>query len=90
MTTIRKRVLLHEPALAFELADAFLRSNGRVFEAADDSADAMGDVYRDACRLWLEAASRSPREGRDWISLLARPLARTTTVFGGTSSRTQR
>jgi len=69
VTTIRERALPCQPALAFELADAFLKTDARVFERADDSSGSIGDVYRDACRLWLEAASRC-RDGRNWVGLL--------------------
>ncbi|MCU0222765.1 MAG: hypothetical protein MUF27_01565 [Acidobacteria bacterium] len=69
LAAIRERVLPHEPAAAFELADAFLRTDTAVLERTEDSSGVVGDEFRDASRLWLEAAARCA-EPRDWPALL--------------------
>ena len=66
--TIRERLFPRDPDLAFELADAFLRSDERIFESVDDSAGAVGDVFRDACKLWLQTAAKSTLK-RDRVSV---------------------
>jgi hypothetical protein len=63
---IRGKVLPVLPSRAFELADAFLRTDALVFERVDDSAGNVADVYRDACWLWLDTAARS-RGDEDWV-----------------------
>ena len=63
---IRERVLSDLPDRAFRLADAFLRTDAKVFERVDDSSGSVADVYRDACLLWLDAAARSG-QGADWV-----------------------
>lgn len=68
VSAIRNRLLPRDPDLVFELADLFLQSDVRVFECVDDSAGAVGDVFRDACKLWLEAAAKSIVK-RDWVAL---------------------
>ncbi len=69
VSTIHERVLPHDAAAAFALADAFIQTDASVYERIDDSSGIVADAYRDACRLWLEAASRIP-EPRDWVALL--------------------
>jgi len=66
LTTLRERILPDLPARAFELADAFIRADSRVFERLDDSAGIVGDAFRDACLLWLDAAAQS-RKDEDWV-----------------------
>jgi len=69
VTTIRERLLPHEPDLAFDLADDFLHADAAVFECVDDSGGAVGEVFKAACTLWLEAASQC-RRPRDWETLI--------------------
>jgi len=65
---IERELLPLDPARAHALADAFLRSDERFFEQADDSDGAIGDAIRAGCRLWLRAAKAQPnREAADWI-----------------------
>ncbi len=64
---IRERVLPAQPGRAFELADALLLADGSVCERVDDSGGSVGDVYRDVCLLWLDAAARS-RGDEDWMA----------------------
>lgn len=71
--SIRERLLPRDPDLAFELADLFLRSDARVFECVDDSAGAVGDVFRTACTLWLAAAKAASK--RDWMALFKEVVA---------------
>ncbi len=66
LAAIRERILPDLPARAFELADAFIRADSRVFERLDDSAGIVGDAFRDACLLWLDAAAQS-RKDEDWV-----------------------
>lgn len=74
LATIRDRLLPHEPDLAFDLADAFLRADATVLECVDDSAGAVGEVFKGACKLWLEAASQC-RGQRDWDALIKELVA---------------
>jgi hypothetical protein len=66
LAAIRERILPDLPARAFELADAFIRADSRIFERLDDSAGIVGDAFRDACLLSLEAAAQS-RTDEDWV-----------------------
>ena len=50
------------------LAEAFMRSDGRFFEQADDSDGAIGDAIRVGCQLWLRAARAQPnKDAAGWI-----------------------
>ena len=55
---IERELLPLDPVRAHALAEAFLRSDERFFEQADDSDGAIGDAIRAGCRLWLRAAKR--------------------------------
>jgi len=69
LAAIRERILPDLPARAFELADAFIRADSRVSERLDDSAGIVGDAFRDACLLWLDAAAQS-RKDENWVERL--------------------
>jgi hypothetical protein len=57
-----------DPAKAHALAEAFLRTDERFFEQADDSDGAIGDAIRAGCELWLRAAKALPnRDATAWI-----------------------
>lgn len=71
---IREKVMPALPGRAFELADAFLLKDSAVFESVDDSSGTVGDVYRDACLLWLDAAARSGRDV-DWVEIIRERVA---------------
>jgi hypothetical protein len=62
------------PGRAFDPADAFLLKDSVVFQSVDDSSGSVGDVYRDAFLLWLDAASRSGH-GEDWVELIRERVA---------------
>jgi hypothetical protein len=65
---IERELLPLDPARAHALAEAFLRSDERFFEQADDSDGAIGDAIRAGCRLWLRAAKTQPsRDAAGWI-----------------------
>ena len=65
---IERELLPIDPARAHMLADAFLRSDERYFEQADDSDGAIGDAIRAACRLWLRTAKAQPeKDAAGWI-----------------------
>ena len=65
---IERELLPLDPAKAHALAEAFLRSDERFFEQADDSDGAIGDAVRAGCRLWLRAAKAQPtRDAAEWI-----------------------
>ncbi len=66
LAAIRERILPDLPARAFDLADSFIRADSRVFERLDDSSGIVGDSFRDACLLWLDAAARA-RKDEDWV-----------------------
>lgn len=71
---VREKVMPSLPGRAFELADALMLQDSVVFERVDDSSGVVGDVYRDACLLWLDAAARSAR-GEDWVELIRERVA---------------
>jgi len=62
VVAIESRVLPEAPATAFELADAFLSTEGCVLDRVDDSSGAVGEVFCDACRCWLKAAAAAGDE----------------------------
>ncbi len=65
---IERELLPLDPARAHKLAEAFVCSDERFFEQADDSDAAIGDAIRAGCRLWLLAAKAQPdRLAADWI-----------------------
>ena len=65
---IERELLPLDPARAHALAEAFLRSDERFFEQADDSDGAIGDAIRAGCELWLRAAKALPnRDATAWI-----------------------
>jgi hypothetical protein len=65
---IERELLPLDAARAHALADAFLRTDARLFEQADDSDGAIGDAVRAGCRLWLVTAKAQPnREPAQWI-----------------------
>lgn len=65
---VERELLPLDPAGAHRLAEAFLRSDERFFEQADDSDGAIGDAIRAGCRLWLRAAKGQPnRDAAEWI-----------------------
>ena len=51
-------LLAVNPEVTLKLVDAFIRSDRRIFDRADDSNGLIGDAYRRACGLWLRAAAR--------------------------------
>jgi len=62
---VERELLPKAPELALELIEAFIKSDNKFFERADDSDGCIGDAIRTACTLWLVAASRCevPRSG---------------------------
>jgi hypothetical protein len=65
---IERELLPLDPARAHALAEAFLRTDERFFEQADDSDGAIGDAIRAGCELWLRAAKALPnRDATAWI-----------------------
>ena len=71
---IREKVMAALPGRSFELIDAFLLADDAVFENVDDSSGAVGEVYREACVLWLDAAARSGRS-EDWVEQIRERVA---------------
>jgi len=63
---IEERVLPHDPAKAFELADAFVATDKKTFDRVDDSSGIVADAYRDACGTWLRAAAGA-RGATNWV-----------------------
>src|SRR5438034_530566 len=65
---IERELLPLDAAHAHALADAFVRTDERLFEQADDSDGAIGDAVRAGCRLWLVAAKAQPdRQPTQWV-----------------------
>lgn len=56
VSDIENRVLPLSPDRAIELCDCFLESDERVFNHIDDSSGHVGDVYRYASDVFVEAA----------------------------------
>ena len=55
-----------DAALALELFEAFIGSDEKLFERADDSDGCIGDALRSACRFWLQAAARCAPPPDGW------------------------
>lgn len=47
------------PVQALRLLEAFIRLDAHLFERVDDSDDALGGVFREACELWGRALRQS-------------------------------
>ena len=58
LTEVEEELLAVNPEATLKLADAFIRSDRRVLDRADDSNGSIGDAYRRACGLWLVAAAK--------------------------------
>lgn len=71
LAQIEAELLPIDPAAALILAQAYIEADTTWFEPADDSDGVVGDTLREACRLWLSAASRceSPRD--EWPGRIA-------------------
>ena len=55
---LEEELLAVNPEVTLKLVDAFIRSDRRIFDRADDSNGSIGDAYRRACGLWLRTAAR--------------------------------
>lgn len=65
---VERELLPLDPSRAHALAEAFLGSDGRFFEQADDSDGVIGDAVRAGCRLWLATArAQSGPAPDEWI-----------------------
>ncbi len=64
---IETGLLQSSPALAFDLVDKFLATAEKVLERCDDSNGYIGEVYREATLLWLNAASRWTDSKENWL-----------------------
>ncbi|MEZ5660904.1 MAG: hypothetical protein R3E83_21045 [Burkholderiaceae bacterium] len=62
---VARELLPKAPAAAVSLFEAFIRSDAKWFDRADDSDGVIGSAVREACRHWLLAAAQcdAPREG---------------------------
>ena len=68
LDAVQRELLPADPVRAHALADAFVKSDHALFDQADDSDAAIGDVVRDGCRLWLVTAkARNDRPPSTWI-----------------------
>ena len=65
---VERELLPREPALALELFEALIASDGKFFERADDSDGCIGDAIRSACRLWLQAAAKCEAPASGWTA----------------------
>ena len=72
---IEHELMPKHPAAALELAEAFIESDAKFFERADDSDGCIGDAVRAGCRLWLRAAASCEAPANEWPSRLARLAA---------------
>ena len=55
---LEEELLAANPEATLKLADAFIRSDRRIIDRADDSNGSIGDAYRRGCGLWLRAAAK--------------------------------
>lgn len=74
MTQIERELLPRDPMAAVDLAEAFIESDAKFFDRADDSSGCIGSAMRTACLLWLEAAARCEAPPAQWPARLRRPF----------------
>lgn len=55
---VARELMPKDPAAALDLFEAFIETDETFFENADDSGGDIGDVFRQACRHWLQAAAQ--------------------------------
>ena len=66
---VQRGLLESDPKAACSVLESFIEADEVTFERIDDSSGSVGDSFRWACRLILQAAARS--EGRrDWVERL--------------------
>ena len=69
---IKSGLLEDSPENAFELAELFLDTAEPVLNRVDDSGGVVGEVYREAVLLWLQAAKRWDGGRVDWVDRVYR------------------
>jgi hypothetical protein len=72
LTQIERELLPKDPMAALELAEAFIESDDKIFNRADDSGGSIGSAMRSACLLWLQAAARCESPAEAWPARLRR------------------
>jgi len=73
LDVIDTAVLTVSPAVALKLIVRFMEGEDHAFESADDSDGVIGDVFRRACGLFVEAAKSLP--SADTLPVLKQLLA---------------
>jgi len=73
---VARELLPRDPERALDLFEAFIESDARWFESADDSDGLIGDTVRTACRHWLETAARGEPSRDVRLERLVRLLQR--------------
>lgn len=68
---IERELMPQDPALALDLAEAFVLADAKFFERADDSDGAVGDAVRAGCRLWLRCAAGCEAPVSQWPARIA-------------------
>ena len=63
---VEHELMPRDPAEALALAEAFIQCDEAFFNRADDSSGVIGDAIREACVLWLKAASRCESPASEW------------------------
>ncbi len=63
---IEAELLPLDPPAALDLFEAFIESDAKFFERADDSDGAIGGAIEAGCRLWLRAAAACESPPDEW------------------------
>ena len=66
---VRTSLLDSDPKAASSVLEAFIKTDAATFERIDDSSGSVGDSFRWACRLYLQAAARAKARS-DWVKHL--------------------
>lgn len=66
---VHSSLLEADPDAACSVLESFLQTDEATFERVDDSSGSVGDSFRWACRLFLQAAARA-KGRRDWVRRL--------------------
>jgi hypothetical protein len=75
LSQVEREVMPRFPADAMALFKAFIELDKSLFERADDSCDDIGTTFRQACRLWISAATAAGLEAADIRGRVADLLA---------------
>ena len=69
LNDVESRLLPGNPRAAWQLVDAFIRSDDNLFEGTDDEGMEIAQALERACALWLRAAAELP-PSPEWVERL--------------------